>query len=88
MYNDIVDIYNEIFPLIKKGTFSISHSRKLVSLMDNFPIYLHKFRQDIAESGMTVDTVFGDYEKSPFDPLSSPASILVAQKEKNSGSKE
>jgi len=47
-----------------------------------YPIYLDKFRQDIAESGMTIVDVFGDYDKSPFDPLSSPATILVAQKEK------
>jgi SAM-dependent methyltransferase len=47
-----------------------------------YPIYLHKFRQDIAESGMTIVDVFGDYEKSPFDPLSSPALILLAQKGK------
>jgi hypothetical protein len=32
---------------------------------------------------MTIVDVFGDYAKSPFDPLSSPATILVAQREKN-----
>ena len=45
-----------------------------------YPIYLHQFRQDIAESGMTVVGVFGDYAKSPFDKISSPATIVVAQK--------
>jgi hypothetical protein len=45
-----------------------------------YPIYLNTFRQDISEAGMTIIGVFGDYQKSPFDPLSSPALILVAQK--------
>ena len=45
-----------------------------------YPVYSYKFERDVAESGMTIVDVFGDYEKSPFDPLSSPAMILVAQK--------
>jgi trans-aconitate methyltransferase len=45
-----------------------------------YPIYLNQIRHDISESGMTIIGAFGDFEKSPFDPLSSPALILVAQK--------
>ena len=48
-----------------------------------YPKYLDNFRQDITDSGITIVDVFGDFEKSPFDPLSSPAIILVAQKQKN-----
>ena len=55
----------------------------LVSWSDAlYPKYSDNLTQEIAESGMTVVDVFGDFEKSPFDPLSSPAIILVTQKEK------
>ena len=47
-----------------------------------YPKYRDDMRQDMTESGMTIVDVFGDYEKSPFDPLSSPATILIAQKNK------
>jgi SAM-dependent methyltransferase len=48
-----------------------------------YPKYLDELRQDIAHSKMTLVDVFGDFEKSPFKPLSSPAIILVAKKQRN-----
>ena len=46
-----------------------------------YPKYVDNVRQDMTDSKMTIVDVFGDFEKSPFDPSSSPATILVAQKQ-------
>ncbi|MCP4704476.1 MAG: class I SAM-dependent methyltransferase, partial [candidate division Zixibacteria bacterium] len=45
-----------------------------------YPKYLADMASDIKASGMILVDKFGDYDKSPFIPLSSPATILVAQK--------
>jgi len=37
--------------------------------------------QAVSDSGLVVVDVFGDYQKAPFEPLSSPATILAAQKQ-------
>ncbi|MCJ7701858.1 MAG: class I SAM-dependent methyltransferase [Anaerolineales bacterium] len=36
--------------------------------------------QAVSDSGLAVVDIFGDYQKAPFEPLSSPATILAAQK--------
>ncbi len=46
-----------------------------------YPKYLDHFRQGITDSGITIVDVFGNFEKSPFDPLSSPDTVLVVQKQ-------
>ena len=46
------------------------------------PKFLDDLRRHVAEAGLTIVNVFGDFERSPFDPFSSPATILVAQKSK------
>jgi SAM-dependent methyltransferase len=45
-----------------------------------FPKYLDDMRKHITETGMTMIEVFGDFEKSPFDPPTSPATIMIVQK--------
>ena len=45
-----------------------------------YPKHVENLKQNITDSEKTVVDVFGDFEKSPFDPLSSPATILTALK--------
>ena len=46
-----------------------------------YPKYYESAIRDLQASGLTVSGKFGDYDKSAFDPHSSPAMILTAQKE-------
>jgi SAM-dependent methyltransferase len=60
--------------LRKDGEVSKSWSDTL------YPKYSDSLRHDIEAAALTIVDLFGDYQKSPFDPVSSPATILVAQK--------
>ena len=44
------------------------------------PKYQRETEKAIQAAGLTVTGQFGDYQKSPFEPDSSPALILTAQK--------
>lgn len=44
-----------------------------------YPKYQHAVETEVEAVGLTVKDVFGDYQKTQFDPHSSPAMILVAQ---------
>ncbi len=46
-----------------------------------YPKYFEAVISDLQAAGLTVSGKFGDYDKSAFDPQSSPAIILTAQKE-------
>jgi len=46
-----------------------------------YPKYSDDLRQGIEGVGMAVLGVFGDYQQSPYTQLTSPATILVIQKE-------
>lgn len=48
-----------------------------------FPIYFEAIVEDLQAEGFSLTGKFGDYAKSPFDPQSSPATILVAHKDKD-----
>lgn len=45
-----------------------------------YPIYIDSIVSDLKSVGFAITDQFGDYSKTPFDPQSSPATILVAQK--------
>jgi len=45
-----------------------------------YPKYHQVVMADLQSAGLTVTAQFGDYKHLPFDPVSSPALILVAQK--------
>jgi SAM-dependent methyltransferase len=45
-----------------------------------YPKYHEAVMADLQSAGLTVTAQFGDYKRAPFDPESSPALILVAQK--------
>ena len=45
-----------------------------------YPKYMHELLAGLQAVDLTVTGQYGDYQKSPFDPQSSPAIILVAQK--------
>lgn len=46
-----------------------------------YPKYFETIIADLQSASLTVTGQFGDYNQSAFDPKSSPAMILVAQKE-------
>ena len=46
-----------------------------------YPKYFETVIRDLQSVGLTVTGQFGDYNRSTFDPNSSPAMILVTQKE-------
>jgi hypothetical protein len=45
-----------------------------------YPKYHQAVMADLQSAGLPVTAQFGDYKHAPFDPASSPALILVAQK--------
>ena len=45
-----------------------------------FPKYQEAIVADLHRAGLKVNGQFGDYQKSPFNPLASPALILTASK--------
>ena len=47
-----------------------------------YPKTMDDFRRKLKLSGIDVVEAYGDYDKTPFSPSSSPASILVARKTK------
>ena len=49
-----------------------------------YPKYYEAVTADLQCAGLVVDAQYGDYKRSPFDPESSPALILIAQKSLNS----
>lgn len=46
-----------------------------------YPKYSDNLCQGIQEAGLRIVDLFGDYQKAPYDPLTSPATILVARKD-------
>ena len=45
-----------------------------------YPKLAEDLKLEMQKSGFDVTAIFGDFQKSPFDPISSPATIFVAQK--------
>jgi hypothetical protein len=45
-----------------------------------FPKYRDALVKELQAAGFTIDGQYGDYAKSSYDPNSSPALILIAQK--------
>ncbi len=45
-----------------------------------YPKYIDALMDELQTAGLTITGQFGDYLKSPFDPISSPATIVVVHK--------
>ena len=46
-----------------------------------YPVYLEEIKDDLQSAGLRLTGQFGDYHGAAFQPQSSPAMILVAEKE-------
>lgn len=45
-----------------------------------YPKYSADLQRDCQQAGLSLEGVFGDFQKTAYDPLTSPATVLVARK--------
>jgi len=45
-----------------------------------YPKYADEIEQGITDCGLTIENIYGNYQKTHYDPINSSATIVVAQK--------